>query len=204
MKNLLLFSLFFFGQLGYSQNDSIKKFMISINFNTPISFGNNFFNKSYENAAGFGITGQYHLKKIYFGMNFNNNYMSVSDTKYLGNFTKASVETIEIFIGIRQKLRYHNWGLEHQIGIGNTKIENYAPLSVYKVTGKSYTVGSRIYKQFSKRMSVFGGLDFRYTNFDVNIAGSYADFYKNSYQIIPAIGVKHFFGGYRKCTNYKF
>ncbi len=204
MKNLLLFSLFFFGHLVYSQNDSIKKLMISINFRTPIAFGNNFLNKSYESVTGFGITGQYHLKKMYFGINFNKGHMSVSDTKYLGNFTEASFETIEYFIGIRQKLPYKNWNLEHQIGIGHTTIENYSPISNYKIYGNSYIIGSRIYRKFSKRMAVFGSLDFCYTNYNVDISGPYANFYKNSYQIIPAIGIKHFFGGYRKCTNYKF
>jgi hypothetical protein len=193
MKKLIIVLLLFFNAT-YAQKMPVNKFSISVDGNYPIAFGNNFLTKAYKNEPGFDIEVQYSFKKFFFGTGFQKSYVKICDTQWIGDFDKSDGFYIYSFGGYRQKLKPQKLYLEHKIGIGYKEIINQSDIGNYSISGYSLLLGSKINYCLNSQFNIFSGLDFNYSYYDVILTGPFKDFYSNSYQITPTIGVKYLFG----------
>lgn len=194
MRTLTMILLFFFGQLLYAQDDTTRRFAISFEGNRPISFGNNFMSKAYNDKVGFAGTLQVNIKKIFVEFTFEQNYIAIVDPSLIGNFSSSSGDAFSVNIGYRQFLQNPKIFLEYKIGYGDRRIHNYSGIADYSTTGTDYLVGARLHYKIYKNLSIYTNIDFHYTDFEVNDIGPYKSFYENGYQIIPSIGMKLPFG----------
>jgi hypothetical protein len=190
MKKTTLIISLLLGFFSFSQNKKTNNFSISISTNYPISIGNNFLNKAYDDRIGLGLEAQYLINKIFFGVNYKYGNEAISNPNLMGGIKSSNNNQTYYFIGYKQKLTSNKMFLEHRIGAGDKSINNKTNINDYQITGKSWILGSKFNYLIDKNLCVFGSLEYHFSSYNVNIDGPYHDFYTKSHQIIPAVGIK--------------
>ena len=196
MKNIFKDVLFFFLTLSYTQNESRKLISLAANLNYPVAVGNNFLSKGYSNSSSYDLTVQVNITKhLFFGGFVRNSNEKLKNAELIGDFDNSSSQSFYGYIGYSNYLTNKKMYLEHFIGYGIKDITNTSLLSNYVIQGdNSYLVGSRFNYVLSPDFCLFGGLDFNYTTYTINLSGPYKDFYSKSMQFTPSLGIKLSFG----------
>lgn len=204
MRTITIVLLFFFGQLLCAQNESVRKYAISVDMNRPIAFGNNFFNKAYDDQIGFGINLQRNFKYFFVEFNYQNSSVSISKPELIGNFQSSDGECFDFIAGFRQFLSNTSYFMEYKIGMGTRKIYNYSTIGNYNNSATNFLIGTRVNKKIGKHFIVFGNIDLNYSSFVTNNLGPYDSFYGNAYQFIPSVGLKLPFGRFLNDKKLKY
>ena len=192
MKNILIFIIILFFNCANAQIEKLKIISLTVNANYPLSFGNNFLGKGYSAKSGFDLAFQINpTRHLFFGILKRTYDKNVTDRNLIGDFETATIDSDYFFAGYRHKLKLKKFYMEHYIGFGDKKIEHYSFISNYLIkSDNSFLVGSRMNYELSQDFSVFGGLDFAYTTYNVNLSGPYRDFYNKSLEFSPTLGLK--------------
>ena len=203
MKNILSLVLIFVFTFTNAQEQTYKLISLTVNTNYPLSFGNNFLGKSYSAKSGFDLAMQFNpTRHLFFGVLKRTYDKTVSNRDLIGDFESATIDSDYFYAGYRHNIKSKNFYMEHYLGYGNKKIEHYSFISSYKIeSDNSFLIGSRINFELSSDFSVFGGLDFTYTKYNVNLSGPYRDFYNKSLEFSPTLGLKLSFKDSKKNKN---
>ena len=193
-KLLILMGLLFYILVG-AQNGLIKKYSFAIDANYAIALGDNFLNKGYKDKPGFDIEFQYNLKRNFFtGIGFQATYTNVYDKNLIGNFDSSYSLNLFLYGGYRHFLKPQKLYLEHRIGLGHKEIINKSDLSNYYITGTTFLVASKVNYCLNANWHIYSGFDYNYTHYNISLVGPYRNFFSNSHQIIPVVGIKYLFG----------
>lgn len=202
IATILIFTLMFC--TAYSQKDSIamKTYSITFGGNYGIGIGDNFLSKGYKNNPGINLEFQFHIKRwLFLGFDLQQNFLEVKDQKIIGQFSNSDCLTTVFFAGYRQNYTTNNFFSEYRIGIGSKKITNHSILGTNFVSGINYQIATKLFYNFNTNLNFFTGFEFNYSTYDVDLKGPYKDFYSNSYQFTPTIGLRLNFGKLVKNKN---
>ena len=199
MKNIFLNLLLLLLTVVNAQNKKLKLISLTANLNYPIAFGNNFLNKGYSADSGYDLAWQINpTKHLFFGLMARKTNEKVINYNLIGDFDSATSSSHYFYIGYRHNIIHQKIYLEHFIGYGNKDITNKSFLSEYNIKGdNSYLIGSRFNYEVLPEFSLFGGVDFNYSTYTINLNGPYKDFYSKSYQFTPTLGIKMSFWNVR-------
>ena len=184
--------------------DSIARFSIAAGAHYPIAVGNNFLSKAFKPKSGFSGTLQYNLNRFFIGFNFHGTRYSISDKSLFGNFEEAESIRANGFVGIRHKLMSKKIYLEHGIGAGKQTFTNYGTITTYGNSGINAIAFSKFNYKILDFFHLYAATEFEYTKFNTIIEGPYKNFYTNTYQITPTLGVKFNIGAPKKLKWIQF
>jgi hypothetical protein len=194
IKTIKIMLILLFSIKSMAQNDTIKSFSFSGGGNLNIALGDTFLSKGYANRTGYDFEFQFSFRRFFSGIRFEQTFGDIKDKNLIGYFYDSDGFSVNPFVGYRQKMPIPKLYLEHRLGFGYKEIVNYSDYGSYRISGPFVMAGTRVNYKLAANLNVYMGLDFNYTNYQVDLEGPYRDFYRNAYQFTPSLGLKLLFG----------
>lgn len=198
MKNIFILIFLFIATKSHSQTDFTNRFSLSIESVYSKPFGDNFFNKCYKPNFGRGVEAQVNFSHLFIGVGYKNSSYSIMNKEFIGDFSNANLEVNYLFIGYRHYLKNKKIYFEDRIGFGSNVLTSYSLLSKYIITGNSYFLGSKANYNFNPNLNFYFGIDMISTNYKTEAEEAFKEFYQQSYQFEPKLGLKFSFGSKTK------
>lgn len=195
MKRIFLLALLL-NQIAFAQEEPKKKAFTAnhqffLNLNYHYDFGDNFLSKANSPSfAGIGI--QYNMLKLYnfkAGIAYDFMNYKVTDKALGGNLNSTNYNSLALKIQYEQSLN-SKWTIEPYTGIGQVMIQQRANGSGYgSFYGTSYYLGANVTHKLTEQFSVYGGVNYNFTSYNVKTAKEIEAFFQRSNQLQFSLGI---------------
>ncbi|MCG2612046.1 porin family protein [Flavobacterium sp. SM15] len=196
MKRFFLLALML-TQIVFAQEEPTKtkafttKHQFFLNLNYHYNFGDNFLSKANSPSfAGIGI--QYNMLKLNnfkAGIAYDFMNYKVTDKALGGNLNSTNYNSLALKIQYEQNLN-SEWTVEPYTGIGQVMIQQRSNGSGYgSFYGTSYYLGANVTHKLTDRFSVYSGINYNFTSYNVKTAKEFEDFFQRSNQLQFSLGI---------------
>ena len=176
-----------------AQKQPFKKLSFSANISNPTELGDNFLNEGYSSNNGYDFAAQfYFVRHVFAGFQVKSTELKIENRNLIGDFSSGSSTSKYFIVGYEHQIIPKTF-LEYRLGFGSCNISNYSPLSSYSLSGGSFLIGIKCDYHFIPQISVYAGLDYTTSKFNIELKGPYKDFYNKAADITPTLGLRFSF-----------
>ncbi|WP_438969017.1 outer membrane protein [Nonlabens sp.] len=156
--------------------------------------GDNFAGNGLKGGAGFGIRMQFYLpKNIYIGGSLTQDYMSVSNTAVVGEYSRATKFNAYLFAGYDYRIN-DNFSILGDVGYGYSQNKNRQNSSQgsgkFRDSGNVFRITTSIEYHLNNSISFFMSPSFEMVSYNIKTPTALSDDFENGNYFNIAFGIR--------------
>ena len=156
--------------------------------------GDNFAGNGLEGGVGYGLRMQFYLpKNFYLGGSLTQDFMNVTSTAVVGEYSKSTKFNAYLFAGYDYQLNDY-WGITGDIGYGYSQNKNKQSPSQgggkFRDTGNVLRITTSVEYILNSATSFYISPSFEMVSYNINTARALEDRFNNANYLNIAIGIR--------------